>query len=111
MPLLIGLMSGTSADGVDAALVQFDREVLRFEIGAHGGVLPIRREGQTVRQGQIVLDLAKRVEHTRTVDGHPCDLILDGEKNIGVAPLPCGILLHRALFRHRMLPPVSLYRL
>ena len=48
--------------------IELHSQVLSFERGADGGVLPIDCDRQAVRQGQIVLDLAKGVEHRRTVE-------------------------------------------
>ena len=53
--------------GGQSALIQFHGQVLRLEVGFDGGVLPIDREGEAVRQAQIVLDFAKGVEYRRPV--------------------------------------------
>ena len=53
--------------GSQTALIELHGQVLRFERGPDGGVLPVGREGQPVGQAQIVLDFAEGVEHRRPV--------------------------------------------
>src|SRR5580765_4100166 len=48
--------------------IELHSQILSFERGSDGGVLSIDCDRQAVRQGQIVLDLAKGIEHRRTVE-------------------------------------------
>jgi len=56
--LYLGLISGTSADGIDAALVDFDDGMPRLLHGlTHPWPEPLRREILAVAQGETLIDL------------------------------------------------------
>ena len=56
--LYLGLISGTSADGIDAALVSFETDTPRLLGGlTHPWPEPLRRELLAVAQGETAIDL------------------------------------------------------